>query len=79
MSQPAYHDLLIKGFGGSFTRERFSAVHRDLLTEIFNKQTEAGSGTFQSTFSSNIDTVSTWVIQYIYTVNVVSYYINSSD
>ena len=60
-SHPAYHDLLVKDYGLRITGERFSTAHGDILTEIFHKETKGGSCPFQSEFSTNIDTVSTWV------------------
>ena len=37
IDHPAFHDLKTKGIGGSITEEKFSAVHGDLFTELFNK------------------------------------------
>ena len=36
-NHPAFHDLKTKGIGGSITGEKFSVIHGDLFTELFNK------------------------------------------
>ena len=38
---PAFHDLKTKGIGGSITGEKCSAVHGDLFTELFNKESKS--------------------------------------
>ena len=43
---PAFEDLRIKGFGGSISGERFSAIHGDLITELFNKKQREQQGHF---------------------------------
>ena len=58
---PAFQDLKLKGIGGSITGEKFSAIHGDLFTELFNKETKGTSGPFRSGFSTNIDAVNSWV------------------
>ena len=61
IDHPAFHDLKTKGIGGSITGEIFSAVHGDLFTELFNKETKSTAVPFRSGFSTNIDAVNCWV------------------
>ena len=42
----AYHDLLVNGYGGSFTGQGFSNAHGNLIIEIFNKETKVDCGLF---------------------------------
>ena len=35
---PAFKDLNELGFGGSITGDKFSAIHGDLHTELFNRE-----------------------------------------
>ena len=42
---------------GSITGETFSAIHGDLFTELFNKETKGTAGPFCSGFSTSTDTV----------------------
>ena len=57
----AFQQLQSKGMGGSITGEKVSAVHGDLITELFNKETKGTSGPFRCGFSTDIDSVNTWV------------------
>ena len=47
--------------GGSFTGETFSAIHRDLVTELFKKETKGTAGPFRCGFSTDIGSVNTWI------------------
>ena len=38
-----------------------SAVHGDLFTELFNKETKRTAGLFHSVFSTDVNTVNCWV------------------
>ena len=58
---PAFHDLKTKGTGGSITGEKCSAVHGDLFTELFNKESKSTAAPFRSGFSTDIDAVNCWV------------------
>ena len=58
---PAFHNLRTKVFEGSISGDRFSTIHGDLITELFNKETKGTAGPFRSEFSSNIEAVNTWV------------------
>ena len=61
IQHPAYESLKNNGFGASISGDKFSSIHGDLITEIFNKETKGNSGPFRKGFSTDIDTVSTWV------------------
>ena len=50
-----------RGYGASLTGNKFSIVHGDLVTEIFNKETKGTSRPYCSGFSRKAETVSTWV------------------
>ena len=52
---------LQKRFGASLTGDVFSTVLGDLVTGFFNKETKGTSGPFHCGFSTNIDSVNTWV------------------
>ena len=57
----AYKELKIKGIGGSITGEKFSAIHGDLITELYNKETKGTAGPFRAGFSTDIEAVNNWV------------------
>ena len=57
----SFQELKIKGMSGSLTGDTFSAIHGDLMTELFNRETKGTSGPFRSGFSTDIDAVNTWV------------------
>ena len=57
----AYEDLVKKGFGASITGQKFSTIHGDLITELFNKQTKGTAGPFRAGFSTDIEAVNRWV------------------
>ena len=58
---PAFEELQSKGFGASIGGEKFSSIHGDLVTELFNKETKGTAGPFRSGFSTNTEAVNTWV------------------
>ena len=58
---PEFKDLQERGFGGRISGESFSAIHGDLITEIYNGETKGAAGPFRSGYSTNIETVNTWV------------------
>ena len=60
-NHPAFNELRNKGMGGSITGEKFSSIHGDLVTELFNKETKGTAGPFRAGFSTNIDAVNNWV------------------
>ena len=51
--------------GASFTRCVFSTIHSDLVTKLFNEEIKDTSDPFRCGFSTNIDSVDTWLIQSI--------------
>ena len=54
-------ELKEKEFGSRFSEYVFSAFYHDLVTELFNKETKDTCGLFRWVFSTNIDSVNTWV------------------
>ena len=57
----SFKELNEKRFGASLTGYVFSAILNDLATELFNKETKGTSGLFRCTFSTNTDSVNSWV------------------
>ena len=58
---PAFQDLSELGFGGSITGDKFSAIHGDLHTELFNREAKGTAGPYRSGFSTNVNAVNTWI------------------
>ena len=58
---PAFDEMKLKGFGASIGGDKFSSIHGDLVTELFNKETKGTAGPFRAGFSTNTETVNTWV------------------
>ena len=56
-----FNELKEKEFGSRFSEYVFSAFYHDLVTELFNKETKDTCGLFRWVFSTNIDSVNTWV------------------
>ena len=56
-----FNELKEKGFGASFTGYVFSRIYNDLVTRLINEETSDTSGPFCCGFSTNIDSVNTWV------------------
>ena len=58
-----FNELNEKRFVASLTGYVFSTIHSDLVTELFNKETKAPLvlSTVRCGFSTNIDSVNTWV------------------
>ena len=54
-------DLRSNGFGASITGEAFSAIHGDLVTELFNKECKSATGPFRRGFSTTSKSVNVWV------------------
>ena len=60
-NEEAFQQLSERGFGASVSGERFTSIHGDLVTELFNKQTKDTAGPFRAGFSTDISAVNTWV------------------
>ena len=56
-----FNELNEKRFVASLTGYVFSTIHSDLVTELFNKETKDTSGLFRRAFSTNADSVNTWI------------------
>ena len=58
---PAIDNLIKRGIGGSLSGDKFSSIHGDLITEVFNGETKPQAGPHRSGFSTNVDAVNTWI------------------
>ena len=56
----AFDDLLKYGFGSS--GETFSTIHRDLVTEHFNKESKETAGSYRSGYITHHNTVNKWIV-----------------
>ena len=56
-----FNELNEKRFSASFTGYVFSTIVNDLVTELFIKERKGTSGPFLCSFSTNIDSVNSWV------------------
>ena len=61
LNSPAYQDLKHYGYGASLTGSRFNGLHGVLMTELFNKETKGAAGPFRSGYSTDMQSVNTWV------------------
>ena len=61
LNSPAYQDLKHYVYGASLTGSHFSGLHGDLMTELFNKETKGTAGPFRSGYSTDMQSVYTWV------------------
>ena len=59
---PAIDDLKKRGFGGSLSGVKFSNMHGDLITEVFNGETKRSAGPHRSGYSTNVTALNTWVL-----------------
>ena len=59
---PAIEDLKKRGFGGSLSGAKFSNIHGDLITEVFNGETKRSAGPHTSGYSTNVTALNTWVL-----------------
>ena len=58
----SFNKLNEKKIGASLTGYVLSTIHRELVTELFNKETKGStSGLFRCDVSTNIASVNTWV------------------
>ena len=46
---------------GNLSGDKFSSIHRDLITEVFNGETKRQAGSRRSGFSTNVVAVNTWI------------------
>ena len=60
-NEEQFNELKENGFGPRFTGFVFSAIHSDLVTELFNKETKGFSVPFHWVFITDIDSVNTWL------------------
>lgn len=57
----AFRDLVLRGFGASYSTNSFSTVHGDLVTEYFNRETKVSTGPFRLGFSTDLCKTNKWV------------------
>ena len=57
----AFTDLKLRGFGGSLFGAKFSNIHGDMITEVFNGETKRKAGPFRPGFSTSPSNTSTWI------------------
>ena len=58
---PIFSDLKINGFAAQYSEEKFSAVHGDLVTEYYNRETKSCHGPFRLGFITNVSVMNKWV------------------
>ena len=58
---PAFDNLIKQGIDGSLSGDKFSSIHGDLITKVFNGETKRQAGPHRSGFSTNVDAVNTWI------------------
>ena len=56
-----FQDLKSRGFGASYLQNTFSAVHGDLVTEHYNRETKVNAGPFRLGFSTSLTMTNKWV------------------
>ena len=61
IGDPAIDNLIKRGIGESLSGDKFSSIHGDLITEVFNGETKRQAGPHRSGFSTNVDAVNTWI------------------
>ena len=58
---PAIDNLIKRGTAGNLSGDKFSSIHGDLITEVFNGETKQQAGPHRSGFSTNVDAANTWI------------------
>ena len=58
----AFNDLCIQGYGATSTGDPFNAIHGDLVTEHFNRETKGTAGPNRAGYISNENTVNKWIM-----------------
>ena len=53
--------MIKRDIGGSLSGHKFSSIHGDLITELLNGETKRQTGPYRSGFSTNVNTVNTWI------------------
>ena len=56
----AFNDLCIQGYGATSTGDPFSAIHGDIVTEHFNRETKGTAGPNRAGYIEN--TVNKWIM-----------------
>ena len=57
----AFTDLKLRGFGGSLSGAKFSNIHGDMITEVFNGETKRNAGPFRAGFRTSPSNTNTWI------------------
>ena len=50
-----------RGIGGSLSGDKFSSIHGDIITDVFNGEAKRQVGPHRSGFCTNVDAVNTWM------------------
>ena len=58
---PAIGKLIKRGIGGSLSGDKFSSIHGDLITQVFNSETKLQARPKRSGLNTNVDVVNTWI------------------
>ena len=53
--------MIKPGIGGSLSGDKFSSIHGDFITEVFNSETKRQAGPHRSGINTNVDAVNTWI------------------
>ena len=56
-----FNELSERGMGANYSGEKLAAVHGDLVTEYFNRETINTAATFRQGYSTNTSTTNKWV------------------
>ena len=59
--EDGFKDLSIYVHGSASTGLRFSAIHGDLVTEHFNRETKGTAGPFRSGYSTDLRALNRWI------------------
>ena len=60
-NEGGFKDLSIYGHGSTSTDLPFSAIHGDLVTEHFNRETKGTAGPFRSSYSTDLQALKCWI------------------
>ena len=60
-NEDGFKDLSIYGHGSTSTVLSFSAIHDDLVTEHFNRETKGTAGPFRSGYSTDQQALNRWI------------------
>ena len=53
--------MIKRGISRSLSGNKFSSIHKDLISQVFNGETKRQAGPHKSGFSANVNAVNTWI------------------